>query len=74
MALTYPAGLQSKIKRTKSLYATEFETLKSFVPEEEHKNIKLTMCAPEWFHLRHGDYAYSKDVYKNDGESAVLLR
>lgn len=26
------------------------------------------MCAPEWYHLRHGEYAYPKDVYKNDGE------
>jgi len=26
------------------------------------------MCAPEWFHLRHGEYAYDKDVYKNDAE------
>ena len=35
---------------------------------KEHKNLKITMCAPEWFHLRHGQYAYPKDVYKNDGE------
>ena len=28
----------------------------------------MTLCAPEWFHLRHGAYAYG-DVYKNDGKS-----
>ena len=27
------------------------------------------MAAPEWFHLRHGEYAYPKDVYANDGTS-----
>lgn len=31
------------------------------------------MCAPEWFHLRHGDYAYPKDVYASDGEHNVTL-
>ncbi len=25
------------------------------------------MAAREWFHLRHGEYAYPKDMYKNDG-------
>jgi methionine synthase II (cobalamin-independent) len=24
------------------------------------------MCAPEWFHLRHGPYAYPTDVYATD--------
>lgn len=27
------------------------------------------MCAPEWYHLRHGEYAFNKEVYKNDGRS-----
>lgn len=31
------------------------------------------MCAPEWFHLRHGEHAYPKDVYANDGEHIVAL-
>ena len=31
------------------------------------------MAAPEWFHLRHGEYAYPKDVYKNDGASLRLV-
>lgn len=35
-----------------------------------HKNIKMTICAPEWFHLRHGSYAYEKSVYSNDGTAA----
>ena len=37
---------------------------------QEHKNLKITMAAPEWFHLRHGEFAYPKDVYKNDGACA----
>ncbi|KZV74157.1 UROD/MetE-like protein [Peniophora sp. CONT] len=57
-----------KIKRTKTFYVDEFETLKSLVPADEVKNIKLTMCAPEWFHLRHGPWAYPKEVYATDEE------
>lgn len=26
------------------------------------------MCAPEWFHLRHGPYSYDTSVYQNDEE------
>jgi len=26
------------------------------------------VCAPEWFHLRHGPYAYDKSVYQTDEE------
>ncbi|GJJ09543.1 hypothetical protein Clacol_003766 [Clathrus columnatus] len=59
---------KSKIKRTKPFYKDQFLGLAKFVPPEEVKNIKLTMCVPHWFHLRHGPYAYPKDVYKNDEE------
>ncbi|KAI0333365.1 UROD/MetE-like protein [Cubamyces sp. BRFM 1775] len=58
----------SKLKRTKPFYVPQYEALKAFTTPEEHKNIKITMAAPEWFHLRHGEYAYPKDVYKNDDE------
>jgi len=59
----------SKIKRTKPCaYGAEFERLKSLVKPEEVKSIKITMAAPEWFHLRHGQYAYPSDVYANDDE------
>ncbi|EED83727.1 predicted protein [Postia placenta Mad-698-R] len=59
---------ESKLKRTKPFYIGQFEALKTLTKPEEHKNLKITMCAPEWFHLRHGPYAYRKDVYKNDEE------
>ncbi|RPD54114.1 UROD/MetE-like protein [Lentinus tigrinus ALCF2SS1-7] len=58
----------SKLKRTKQFYVPQYEALKALTAPEEHKNLKITMAAPEWFHLRHGEYAYPKDVYKNDDE------
>lgn len=59
---------EGKLRRTKPFYVSQFEALKTVTLPEEHKNLKLTMCAPEWYHLRHGDYAYNKDAYKNDDE------
>ncbi|KAH7107354.1 UROD/MetE-like protein [Auriculariales sp. MPI-PUGE-AT-0066] len=71
-----------KITRTQPLYLAQFEALKGFVKPEVHSmetiqrdlipssqeipNLKLTVCAPEYFHLRHGEYAYPKSVYKTD--------
>ncbi|TFK56985.1 UROD/MetE-like protein [Heliocybe sulcata] len=57
-----------KLKRTKPFYKDQFEYLKSITKPEDHKNIKITVCAPEWFHLRHGPYAYDKKVYAIDEE------
>lgn len=31
------------------------------------------MCAPEFFHLRHGEYSYPKNVYANDGQYWPVL-
>jgi len=55
-----------KLKRNKPLYKDQFEGLKKFVSADEVKNLKLTLCAPEWFHLRHGEHAYNRGVYEND--------
>lgn len=58
-----------KIKRTRSWYVDEFNYTKSLVAPEDVKNIKVTMCAPSWFHQRHGsDLTYDLSVYKNDDE------
>ncbi|EPQ60557.1 UROD/MetE-like protein [Gloeophyllum trabeum ATCC 11539] len=57
-----------KLRRTKPFYKDQFEYLKSITKPEEHRNLKITVCAPEWFHLRHGPYAYDKNVYSNDDE------
>jgi methionine synthase II (cobalamin-independent) len=43
--------------------------LKSLVPEAEVKNIKLTLAAPNWYHLRYKQgQAYPSDVYSSDDE------
>ena len=59
-----------KIKHTgKSSYAKEVEFMKSIVPKEEWKNIKITMISPSWYHFRYGaGKAYPKDVYASDEE------
>ncbi|KJA29413.1 hypothetical protein HYPSUDRAFT_61442 [Hypholoma sublateritium FD-334 SS-4] len=58
-----------KIKRTRPFYLDEFLYLKSLVPPEDVKHIKLTICSPSWFHQRHGsDLTYDLSVYKNDDE------
>lgn len=55
------------MKRTRPFYISQFEALKALTNPEEHSRIKITVCAPEWFHLRHGEYAYPKSVYASDG-------
>ncbi|PCH41756.1 UROD/MetE-like protein [Wolfiporia cocos MD-104 SS10] len=59
---------EGKLKRTKPFYVGQYEALKRLTAPEEHKHLKITMCAPEWFHLRHGPYAYNKSVYASDEE------
>lgn len=56
-------------KQGESAYMREFAYLKTLVPPEEVKNLKITLAAPEWFHLRHLDHAF-KGVY--DSTSAYL--
>lgn len=58
-----------KIKHVGSTYTDQFDYLKSLVPEEKTKNLKLTLAAPNWYHLRYKEgQAYPKDVYANDDE------
>ncbi|PPQ70490.1 hypothetical protein CVT26_013997 [Gymnopilus dilepis] len=77
VAFMYAAGIQEsetiyctgKIRRTKPFYVDDFKYLKSVVPPEDVKYIKITMCSPSWFHQRHGsDESYDLSVYKNDDE------
>lgn len=59
----------SKIKHTGSSYVDDFNYLKSLVPAKQVKNIKLTLAAPNWYHLRYKEgYAYPKEVYGSDEE------
>lgn len=55
-----------KLKRVTPFYKDQFEGLKKFVAPEEVKDLKITVCAPEWFHLRHGEHAFRRDVYSSD--------
>ncbi|RPA89829.1 UROD/MetE-like protein [Choiromyces venosus 120613-1] len=57
-----------KIKHVKSGYLPQFNELKKLVKPEEVKNLKFTLAAPEWYHLRHGENAYDKSVYANSEE------
>ncbi|KAK4542698.1 hypothetical protein LTR36_006270 [Oleoguttula mirabilis] len=52
-----------------SSFLPEFEFLKTVVPKENWKDIKLTLTSPSWYHFRYGpNKAYVKGVYSNDDE------
>ncbi|ORY84679.1 hypothetical protein BCR35DRAFT_302996 [Leucosporidium creatinivorum] len=55
-----------KLVRNKPMYRPEFEYVASLVAPEEVKNVKITLAAPEWYHLRHGEHAVDKSVYPTD--------
>ncbi|GAB7365427.1 hypothetical protein MBLNU230_g6504t1 [Neophaeotheca triangularis] len=57
-----------KISHTgKSTFLPELEYMKTLVPKEEWKDIKLTTTSPSWYHFRYGpNKAYAKGVYNND--------
>ncbi|KAJ8109375.1 hypothetical protein OPT61_g7505 [Boeremia exigua] len=59
-----------KIKHTgESTYVSQVEYLKTLLPKERWGDIKLTLAAPNWYHLRYVDgKAFPKDVYANDKE------
>lgn len=59
-----------KISHTgNSSYIGQYEYLKSITPKERHGEIKMTLAAPNWYHLRYKEgKAYPKDVYASDEE------
>jgi len=59
-----------KIKhKGKSTLVDQFEYLKTLTPKERWGEIKITMIAPPWYHLRYKDgIAFTADVYANDAE------
>ncbi|KAI1488277.1 5-methyltetrahydropteroyltriglutamate-homocysteine methyltransferase [Biscogniauxia mediterranea] len=58
-----------KIKHVGSSYLSDWNYLKNLVPAERVKDLKLTLAAPEWYHLRYKKgRAYPKEVYANDEE------
>lgn len=51
----------------KSSYEKEVKYLQSITPKERHGELKLTLAAPNWYHLRYKEgKAYPKDVYQSD--------
>ncbi|BGP19202.1 hypothetical protein JCM10213_002103 [Rhodosporidiobolus nylandii] len=59
---------KGKLVRNKPMYRPEFDFLAKSVAPEEVKNIKITLAAPEWYHLRHGEHAFDKAVYPTEEE------
>ncbi|KAJ5093366.1 hypothetical protein N7456_009227 [Penicillium angulare] len=58
-----------KIKHVGSTYVDQFKYLASQVPADQVKNLKITLAAPNWYHLRYREgSAYPKDVYSSDEE------
>ncbi|KAI8630037.1 5-methyltetrahydropteroyltriglutamate-homocysteine methyltransferase [Xylariaceae sp. FL1651] len=58
-----------KIKHVGSSYLSDWNYLKNLVPAERVKELKITLAAPEWYHLRYKKgMAYPQSVYANDVE------
>ena len=58
-----------KIKHVGSTYVDQWNYLKSKVPKELVGSCKLTLAAPNWYHMRYREgEAYPKNVYSNDDE------
>ncbi|KAI9754601.1 MAG: SAGA HAT/Core module component [Chaenotheca gracillima] len=58
-----------KIKHVGSTYVGQWNYLKNRLPKERWGELKLTLPAPEWYHMRYSEgRAYPKDVYNNDEE------
>lgn len=51
----------------RSSYEKEVKYLQSITPKDRHGDLKLTLAAPNWYHLRYKEgKAYPKDVYRTD--------
>ncbi|KAM3076290.1 hypothetical protein ACMFMG_006206 [Clarireedia jacksonii] len=58
-----------KISHVGSTYLSQWNYLKSILPADKVKEAKITLAAPNWYHLRYKTgRAYPKHVYANDGE------
>ncbi|PIL23210.1 hypothetical protein GSI_14519 [Ganoderma sinense ZZ0214-1] len=57
-----------KLSRVKPLYGDDFDFVKSVLGPENISKLKVTMCAPEWLHFRHGSYTYEPSAYANDAD------
>ena len=58
-----------KIKHVGSTYVDQWNYLKNLLPKERQHEAKLTLAAPNWYHLRYKTgRAYPKEVYSSDAE------
>lgn len=58
-----------KIKHVGSTYVDQWNYLKNLLPKENQREAKLTMAAPNWYHLRYKTgRAFPKEVYATDAE------
>ena len=58
-----------KIRHVGSTYLEQWNYLKSIAPEEMVPYCKLTLAAPNWYHMRYKEgLAYPKSVYDSDRE------
>lgn len=58
-----------KVKHVGSTYLDQWNYLKSIVPKEMVPHCKLTLAAPNWYHMRYKEgLAYPKAVYNSDKE------
>lgn len=56
-----------RIKHKGSSYIQQWEYLKSQLPKDHVAGAKLTLPAPEWYHMRYRNgKAYPKSAYAND--------
>lgn len=52
-----------------SSYLPEFNYLKTILPQDQWKNVKITLPSPSWYHYRYGPKkAYTKEAYTNDDD------
>jgi len=58
-----------KIKHVGSTYVDQWNFLKALLPQDRVHEAKLTLAAPNWYHLRYkSGKAYPKEVYATDAE------
>lgn len=58
-----------KIKHVGSTYVDQWNYLKNLLPKEKQGEAKLTLAAPNWYHLRYKTgRAYPKEIYSSDKE------
>ncbi|MCJ1254935.1 hypothetical protein MMC24_002751 [Lignoscripta atroalba] len=58
-----------KIKHVGSTYVDQWNYLKNLVPKDRVHECKLTLAAPNWYHLRYKEgLAYPKSAYSSDAE------